>query len=76
MEKDSSVQMTVDRFRNIMNCVAFLTSKFDGAVRVCACMCASVFVSEIKKIVALLYSPKALFVFKKTALRARILQLT
>ena len=76
--------MTVDRFRNIMNCVAFLTSKFDCAVRVCACMCACVcmyvcmhvFVSEIKKIVALLHSQKALFIFKKTALRARILQLT
>lgn len=57
------MQITLGRFRDVKNCVAFQTSKF-----VCAC----VFISEIKRIVAVSFYKKALFIFKKTALCARV----
>lgn len=64
LEKDISAQMTINELRNIMNCVAFQTSNF----HVCG------FISETKGIVAFFHK-KALFIFKKTALHAKILQL-
>lgn len=65
LEKDSSVQMTVGIFKNVINCVVFLNSKFE-----CACVCVGVHVclyQKIKSIVAPFYSQKVLFIFKKTA---------
>lgn len=53
-------QMTLGRFRNVMNCVAFRTFKF---------LPACVFISETKRIVAICFHKKALFVFRKTALQ-------
>lgn len=50
------MQVTLGRSRNVKNCVAFQASKL-----VYAC----VFISETKRIVAVSFHKKALFIFKK-----------
>lgn len=60
------MQVTLGRFRNVKNCAAFQASKL-----VYAC----VFISETKRIVAVSFHKKALFIFKKTDLPTKVLQL-